>query len=311
MTATVAVIIPTYNRAAVLGRSIESALAQDVDGCEIVVVDDGSTDATDAAVARYAGTPVRLIRQANRGPAAARNAGVRATDAPWIAFLDSDDEWLDGKLAAQLKQATAAGADWAVCSHETITLDHRCVERPAPLPRTALDLQRQLLDNISEAIATDTVLVRRAVFERCGGFDEALPVAEDVDLYLRLAATAPFVADPAVRCRVHIQHDGTVAHHGRIARALCRREVFARCKGYLVDRRLRRDRRAALAREAFDLARSHLAEGARAEAARWLARSLAGGLDAARLKVALECLLGSDCYDRQSARVKGVARLWR
>ncbi|MFW6145876.1 MAG: glycosyltransferase family 2 protein [Planctomycetota bacterium] len=309
MTATVAVIIPTYNRAAVLARAIESALAQKVDGCEIIVVDDGSTDTTDAAVARYAGTPIRLIHQANRGPAAARNAGVRETDAAWIAFLDSDDEWLDGKLAAQLEQATAAGADWAVCGHETITSDGRRVERPAPLPRTAVDLQRQLLAN--EAIATDTVLVRRALFERCGGFDEALPTAEDVDLYLRLAATAPLVADPAIRCRVHIRPDGTVAHHGRIARAACRREVFARCKGHLVDRRLRRDRRAALAREALDLARLHLADGARAAAARWLVRSLPGGLDVDRLKVAGECLLGTERYDRQSARVKGVARLWR
>ena len=309
MKPTVAVIIPTYNRAAVLGRAINSALGQDVDGCEIVVVDDGSTDTTDAVLAKYAGAPVRLIRQANRGPAAARNAGVRETDAPWIAFLDSDDEWLGGKLAAQLAQATAAGAAWAVCGHETITPDGRRVERPWPLPGTALELQRQLLAN--EAIATDTVLIRRAAFERCGGFDQRLATAEDVDLYLRLAATAPFVADPAIRCRVHIQRDGTVARHGRIARAACRREVFARCGKHLVDRRLRRDRRCALAREALALAKLHLADGARAEAARWLARSLAGGLDAARLKVALECLLGSDCYDRQSARVKGVARLWR
>jgi hypothetical protein len=66
-----------------------------------------------------------------------------------------------------------------------------------------------------------------------------------------------------------------------------------------------------MAREALELAKLHLADGARAEAARWLTRSLSGGLDAERLKVALECLLGTDRYDRQSARLKGVARLWR
>jgi glycosyltransferase involved in cell wall biosynthesis len=309
MRATVAAIIPTYNRAAVLARAIDSALAQDVAGREVVVVDDGSADATDAVLARYAGAPVRLLRQANRGPAAARNVGVRSTGAAWIAFLDSDDEWLPGKLAAQLDQATAAGVGWAVCGHETITPEGRCIARPEPLPRTALELQRQVLAN--EAIATDAVLVRRDVFDRCGGFDESLKTAEDVDFYLRLAATAPFAADPAVRCRVHIQRDGTVARYGRIARAACRRAVFHRCEGHLVDRRLRPDRRRALAREAIDLAKLHLADGARAEAMAWLMRSLGGGLDVDRLKVALECLLGTERYDRHSARVKGVARLWR
>ena len=177
------------------------------------------------------------------------------------------------------------------------------------MPVDAVDMQRQILDNI--AVQTDSVIVARDLLETLGGFDERLHTAEDVELFLRCAAATRPVFLEEVFVDVYLGDDGTVRRYGRIARAACRREVFLRCGRHLVDRRLRHDRRRALAREALELARLHLADGARAEAARWLIRSVGGGLDADRLKVALECLLGTERYDRHSARAKGVARLWR
>jgi len=309
MAASVSVIIPTYNRAEVLDRAIASAVAQKIDGMEILVVDDGSTDPTGELVRRYDPTVVRYLHQTNRGPAGARNAGVRAATGPWLAFLDSDDEWFPGKLVAQLRQVADAGAGWAVCGHVTRTPDGREVPRPMLMPRTPLQMQAQLLAN--HAVATDTVLVRRRVFEQVGGFDESLRTAEDVDLYLRLAAAAPFAADDEPRCRVHITGNGTVNLCGRLARTKCLRRVFGECRSHLVARSLYRDRRHAMGREALELARLHLAEGRRLQALGWLARSAGGGFDSRQVKLLAECLLGTDRYDRGSARIKGTVRLWR
>src|SRR5689334_10135830 len=95
------VIIPAYNAVETLGRAIDSALAQSLPPHEVVVVDDGSRDATAELAERY-GPPVRVIRQSNAGPGAARNRGVQATSSPWVAFLDADDEWLPKKMETQL-----------------------------------------------------------------------------------------------------------------------------------------------------------------------------------------------------------------
>ncbi|MGE4558772.1 MAG: glycosyltransferase family 2 protein, partial [Desulfobulbus sp.] len=97
----ISVILPTYNRAAFLERSIGSVLGQRLACDELIVVDDGSTDATVAVVEQIAAdspVPLRLLRQENRGAAAARNAGIRAAGGELLAFLDSDDWWLPAKL---------------------------------------------------------------------------------------------------------------------------------------------------------------------------------------------------------------------
>src|SRR4051812_5349711 len=98
----VSVIIPAYNRKAMLCESIDSVLAQNCRDFELIVVDDGSTDGTaDELAARY-GTRIRVLKQANRGVAAARNLGVSRSCGEYIAFLDSDDLWKPGKLTAQI-----------------------------------------------------------------------------------------------------------------------------------------------------------------------------------------------------------------
>ena len=93
------VIIPAYNRRAMLARAVESVLSQTFRDYELIVVDDGSTDGTADEMEKYRGR-VRYIRQDNRGVSAARNAGIAASVSPHLEFLDSDDEWFPGKLAA-------------------------------------------------------------------------------------------------------------------------------------------------------------------------------------------------------------------
>src|SRR5271169_6309691 len=96
----VSVVIPTYNRAHLVCRAVDSALAQCLDGDEVIVVDDGSTDNTEAALAPY-GSRIVHLRVPNGGAGKARNIGVKAASNPLIAFLDSDDEWMKGKLEIQ------------------------------------------------------------------------------------------------------------------------------------------------------------------------------------------------------------------
>jgi glycosyltransferase involved in cell wall biosynthesis len=182
----VSVIIPVYNLAPYLPEAIESALAQTLppDDVEILVVDDGSTDGSGEIGRRYA-PRVRVLRQENRGLAAARNAGLRATSAPFVNFLDADDRLFPDKLAAQLAlfdRRPDAGI---------VTAGVRYVDAGgAPLPAhgwarvNGAVLSKLVLGNFGPPHA---LLLRRALIVAAGGFDETLPAAEDWDMWLRLA----------------------------------------------------------------------------------------------------------------------------
>ncbi len=175
MTPTISVLIPAYNAAAYVGRAIESALAQTYPPLEILVIDDGSTDPTAEVVARYP-APVRLLRQPNGGPAAARNHGAREAKGEWLSLLDADDLWLPQKLETQLPYTAEAGVG---VIHAPDTMDRRRV----PV--------RATFDSLWECntVSNSSALIRRAAFEQVGGLDEdrALIGVEDWNLWLRLA----------------------------------------------------------------------------------------------------------------------------
>ena len=177
VTPTVSVIIPAYNAAGFVDRAIESALAQTHPPLEILVIDDGSKDATSEVVARWA-PPVRLLQQQNGGPAAARNHGAREARGEWLAFLDADDRWLPEKLARQL--ASAKTPDVALVYSRPPMHAGRVI---SPMADFDTLWQRNFL-------ITSAVMVRRDVFKRHDGFDEerALIGVEDYNLWLRMAA---------------------------------------------------------------------------------------------------------------------------
>jgi glycosyltransferase involved in cell wall biosynthesis len=180
----VSVIIPTYNRAVLLQEAIASVLAQSYAALELIVVDDGSTDATAASLRSV--RPLRLVRQDHTGmPGQARNAGARVARGAYLAFLDSDDLWLPHKLAVQVAAAHAAG-DAINHTRERWLRSGRVISQRGQRHRRSGDL---FADSLRKCIiGPSTVLLRREVFERAGGFREDLEVAEDYELWLRLTA---------------------------------------------------------------------------------------------------------------------------
>jgi glycosyltransferase involved in cell wall biosynthesis len=182
------VVVPTYNRAWCLAEALDSVLAQDVAGVELIVVDDGSTDGTPQLLAGYGGA-IRILRQENRGVSAARNAGIAAARGGLVAFLDSDDVWLPGKLWAQV-DFFAAHPEALICQTEELWVkDGRRVnpgrrhrKRGGMIFEPSLELC---------LVSPSAVMMRRELFERVGRFDEALPACEDYDLWLRVSLRHP------------------------------------------------------------------------------------------------------------------------
>ena len=179
----VSVIIPTYNRWPLVREAIESVLAQRFRDFELIVVDDGSTDGTVGELGSFGGS-LRLVRQQRKGVAAARNAGVRLARGRYIAFLDSDDLWLSKKLAIQtafMEQNT----DFEISQTEEIWLRRGVrVNRKEKHRKASGDIFRRSLDLC--LVSPSAVMMTKALFERLGGFDDAFPVCEDYDLWLRI-----------------------------------------------------------------------------------------------------------------------------
>ena len=186
MNSAISIIIPAYNRASLIGATLRSLLAQSVPANEIIVVDDGSTDCT-AEVAGSFGDPVRVIRQANAGPAVARNHGFRESSSEFIQFFDSDDLAITSQLESQLESLQRSGADiayspWIKGQIEPSGFqpsDH--VFQQWGMPNK--NLIRALLTDWS--IIPHACLFRRSIVQRVGGFPEDLKVAEDQLMFLR------------------------------------------------------------------------------------------------------------------------------
>jgi len=194
----VSVVIPTHNRGELLARAVDSALAQTVDDIEVLVVDDGSIDGTRALIEDYADPRVRyLAHDANRGVSAARNTGVEAARGDYVAFLDSDDEWLPRKLDRQLSALDDRGEGWvgAYCDVASTGLStggriaaavSERVFRSAAPREGGRELAEALLSMQVFMGPGSTLLVDRDVIASTGGFDEGLSIYEDWDLVLRV-----------------------------------------------------------------------------------------------------------------------------
>ncbi len=180
----ISVIIPAYNRVATVARAIESVLAQTYRPQEIIVVDDGSTDATSEVVKMY--DEVLLLRQNRQGVSAARNNGAMMADGDWLAFLDSDDTWQTEKLEKQAAFHHLHPEYEISYTDETWIRDGKVVALPKKYKKTPETTFENSLSFCS--IAPSSVMMKKALFETMGGFDESLEVCEDYDLWLRILA---------------------------------------------------------------------------------------------------------------------------
>jgi glycosyltransferase involved in cell wall biosynthesis len=204
----VSVVIPTRNRRPLLQRSLASALGQRGVDVEVIVVDDGSSDGTADAVTGLGDDRVRVVRHdTSRGVSAARNAGIGAAQAPWLAFLDDDDLWSPHKLGAQLeaigtRSAQGGEPQWSCTGCVLIDETDRLVGA-AGTAGDAIDARRLLVANAVPAGGSG-VVVRADVVRTLGGFDEGLSLYEDWDLWTRLSLRGPAAAvdRPLVAYRV-------------------------------------------------------------------------------------------------------------
>jgi glycosyltransferase involved in cell wall biosynthesis len=179
----VSVIIPTYNRVAFLPEAVASVQSQTFRDLELLVVDDGSTDETRHFLASC--PEARVLRQSSRrGVAAARNRGIAAARGEWLAFLDSDDLWLPAKLTRQMAYLASHPGLLLCQTDETWLRQGIRVNKPARYRKMAGQIFFPSL--LRCMVSPSAVVMHRRLFADHGGFDEALPAAEDYDLWLRL-----------------------------------------------------------------------------------------------------------------------------
>jgi glycosyltransferase involved in cell wall biosynthesis len=231
----VSVVIPTRNRSGRLGRSLAAALGQEDVRVEVVVVDDGSTDATPYWLAQVASRGVRTVRhRVGRGLPQARNAGIAVARGPWIAFLDDDDLWSPRKLRVQLDALAATDASWGYAG-ALLVADDLVPFGSEPSPSCDGLLDRLLVQQVIPA-GSSNVIVRADVVRRLGGFDEGLANLADWDLWIRLAVELPPAASPdyLVAC---VQHGDNM--HGRQDL----RRFFAELDAFVARHQARRDAR--------------------------------------------------------------------
>jgi len=213
---TVSVILPTYNRAHLLDRAVQSVLNQSFNDWELIIIDDGSADHTADIINGYKDKRIVLLRHRyNRGDAASRNTGIRASKGQWIAFQDSDDVWLPDKLRQQMLLADKIGEDhrfvftkmWRTSPNSSKIVPASGLVAPRQAVTDAL-LQRRLM------IGTSTLMVRRDCFNQVGLFDERFRAASDFEMRLRLSRITPFAMVDNLLVLSFVQPDSlTTARH--------------------------------------------------------------------------------------------------
>ncbi len=276
----VSVVIPCFNAERYIAATLRSVLAQSAVDLDVIVVDDGSTDASASLVAQHF-PQVLLLQRGNAGVAAARNAGMAAARGDWIAFCDADDIWLPGKLAAQFDTLTANSpcrmsfTAWHVWASATPEPEQGLLDALQQQPESAAGAEgarwlypELLLDCV---VWTSTVLAHRSVFDEVGGFDPGLRVGEDYDLWLR-ASRVTRIAKVERPFALYRQHPASITrtaptanYRRRVVETAIRRWGYAGPDGRTADRAAVRK---LLAKSCSDYGAALLSAGDRAAARR-------------------------------------------
>ena len=194
----VSIIIPTFNRCALLKRALESVYAQTFSDYEVVVIDDGSTDGT-AEMMREHFPDAVYSQQQNKGVSSARNRGLLEAKGQWVAFLDSDDEWLPQKLENQL-ELVRLNPGYKVCHTEELWIRNGVrVNQMKKHKKVGGWIFSHCLPLC--AMSPSSILIHRSVFNDVGDFDITLPACEDYDLWLRVTAKYPvlYIEEPQIK----------------------------------------------------------------------------------------------------------------
>ena len=202
----VSVIIPTYNRSEHLLRAINSVLSQTFSDFELIIIDDASTDDTSQTVERFSDNRIRYYKKGvNEGGGAARNAGISYASGKYVAFLDSDDEWMLNKLELQIGHMEKHNA---FVSYTGFILwdDMRKMEIGEQRPTCQGNISEEILKRNCVG-TTSTVVVRQECFTNTGGFDVRMPQSQDWEMWIRLAESYHFHPIDSILCRYHV-HSG-------------------------------------------------------------------------------------------------------
>ncbi len=194
----ISIIIPTFNRVDLLKRALESVYKQTVSGYEVIVIDDGSID--DTAKMLQAEFPlVRYYYQENKGVSSARNIGLKQAKGEWLAFLDSDDEWLPQKLEKQLA-LLKENPTGKICHTEELWVRNGVrVNQKKKHSKAGGWIFPQCLPLC--AMSPSSIMIHRSVFDKVGVFDISFPACEDYDLWLRITARYPvlYIEEPQIK----------------------------------------------------------------------------------------------------------------
>lgn len=273
------VVIALYNKAAYIGCTLQSVLAQDCRDLEVVVIDDGSSDEGPRIVAQCTDPRVRLLSQANAGVAAARNRGIDAARGQWVCFLDADD-WLHPSYLSTLAQAQQACPQADVVAADFVRVPHVPAPGawPPPWPVSSAPAQVEVITRLARrwmkgpTLSASSVAVRRnrlLAMQPC--FPPGETLGEDLDLWFRLAEQTP----------IALAHKTLVAYRVDVAGSLSSKHAVQehypflerlrqRVRGGALSPQQQRDTRWLIAQHELSLAREALRAGRRSQALRWL-----------------------------------------
>ncbi|MDP6673510.1 MAG: glycosyltransferase, partial [Gammaproteobacteria bacterium] len=212
----ISIVVPAHNAATTIKETIDSVLRQTLTDFELLIIDDGSTDDTVKIVANITDSRVHCFSFANEGPSAARNRGIERTTGEFVAFLDADDLWLPGKLAAQV-DALRRNPDAALAFSWSDSIDEAgtFLKKGNHVPPEDSVYEQLIVWNFLDNGSTP--MIRRKTLSGAGAFDEGLRYGEDWDMWLRLAYRYPIICIPEVHVLYRVRQSSASSNVTQLA----------------------------------------------------------------------------------------------